>query len=235
MPKKWVHIDYRPKDQWLSPAWNSIHKAVRENRMKAIEQNILEISLHITTRLNMLPWIIKNINIKCKNLFNIVKKRVPQKYDFPSADKRYAFTIEDDYLIFNILIFIDSLLFEINSTCELISSYLYEIYAFTGKNIAKKDIGKEFKKIIKEAGEDIEWFENLDSHINFFIHEGAPWVAVDISNEDYYDLIIMKENLKAFDDEEKYITLSELSEIVDGFQRAKAILQKHLVDYIDKL
>lgn len=45
----------------------------------------------------------------------------------------------------------------------------------------------------------------------------------------------MKENLKAFDDEEKYITLSELSEIVDGFQRAKAIIQKHLVDYIDNL
>lgn len=66
---------------------------------------------------------------------------------------------------------------------------------------------------------------------NFFIHEAAPYIAIDISGgSNKYELQIMKENLKIFENKEKFITLSELIEIVQGFIKAKPFIQDDLVD-----
>jgi len=63
------------------------------------------------------------------------------------------------------------------------------------------------------------------------MHNGAPYFAVDLSNvPERYDLFIMKENLRTFEDETKFVRLSELRDIVEGFTRSKRVLQEYLIN-----
>ena len=58
---------------------------------------------------------------------------------------------------------------------------------------------------------------------------------MDYSNEDTLDLLIMKRNLRAFDNHEDFFKLSELKEIVDGFSHSKGIIQEHIISYLKNL
>lgn len=61
------------------------------------------------------------------------------------------------------------------------------------------------------------------------MHEGAPYLAVDLSEEpEHFELLIMKENVRSFTHPDDFITLSEINLIVKGFLAAKSRLQQHL-------
>ncbi|MBU4421087.1 MAG: hypothetical protein KKH84_08810, partial [Proteobacteria bacterium] len=93
------------------------------------------------------------------------------------------------------------------------------------------EVGLIIKKIIEGAGKSSEWFVVLDNQRNFFMHEGAPYFAVDVTEgPGKYDLLIMRENIKIFHDHSKFIKLSEINSIMEGFSIAKPIIQKHLIE-----
>ena len=111
------------------------------------------------------------------------------------------------------------------------ASLFFEMYTHIGKKIKKNEVGLIIKNIIEVAGNSSDWFSELDNQRNFFMHEGAPYFAVDISQgPDKYDLLIMRENIKIFNDHSKFIKLSEINSIVEGFLTAKPIIQKHLIE-----
>lgn len=233
MIRKWLHINEMGGDSWVLPIWSAIHQATKEGRMNAL-QEMGELTLHVSTKLNMLPSIIARINKGCQSLYQLIEKHEPD-HECSKERDGYAFNIPDD-LKYRLLIDIDSLFFELNSTCELMSSVLICIYKHTGKSINKKTAGSEIKNLIASTGSDPKWFSDLDSHRNFFMHEGAPYIAVDLTNSpNHADLIIMKENLKIFDDSKKYILLSELNEIVSGFSEGRQILQEHIIRYLNSV
>ena len=92
------------------------------------------------------------------------------------------------------------------------------------------------KRIIEEAGESWNWFQELDNQRNFFMHEAAPYFAVDITKgHGNYDLLIMRENVKTFDDHSKFVKMSEINGVVKGFSSAKAIIQSHLIQLYKNL
>jgi hypothetical protein len=56
-------------------------------------------------------------------------------------------------------------------------------------------VGKSIQSVLKSAGQDPAWFAVLGTNRNFFIHEGAPCIAVDVSEAPQdYDILIMTEN-----------------------------------------
>ena len=152
-----------------------------------------------------------------------------------SSSEGYAFNLNNN-LIFNLLIDIDSIIFELNSVCEIMKTLFYELYTNVGRQIERKDVGRKIKEIIEATGNSSSWFQNLVSHRNFFIHEAAPYFSIDITDgPDNYDLLIMKENIKTFDDESKYITMSEISAIIEGFLVTKPIIQNYLINLYKEL
>lgn len=235
MITKWLHLNELGGDPWVLPIWRTINQAVHDGRMKKYEQYLSELALYVSFRLNMLPRIVNRINEGCTRLYEKVKSRNPE-HDYEEQKEGYALQVDDD-LKYNLVIDIDSLLFELNSCCELMGKFLLYVYNQTGKKLDDKDIGKEIKGIIVKSGKDPKWFIELDNHRNFFIHEGTPYIAIDLSREEkYYDLIIMKENLhNSFEDETKYIKLSQLNIIVNGFLKARKIIQEHIIAYINSL
>ncbi len=154
------------------------------------------------------------------------------KHVYQNDVEGYAFKIDND-LKYNLLIDIDSILFELNSVCDLMSSLFEKLYLFSGKSICKKKVGLELKKLFNKGGFNSDWFQKLDNHRNFFVHEGAPYLAVDITKGfGEYDLIIMKKNLTKFDDPDEFLKLSDLNQIVSGFVKAITIIQEKLITTI---
>jgi hypothetical protein len=141
-------------------------------------------------------------------------------YVFPLApDFKYAFPVD-----------LDALLFEVNSCCELMGRLFEKVYEHAGKGLPLSPVGRTIRQVLEAAGQDAKWFAKLDGQRNFFIHEGAPYFAVDLSGADtgHYDLLIMKRNLRSFEDERDFFRYSEVRQIVGGFQNSKLPLQRHL-------
>lgn len=227
---KWIHLNGEVGDPWLLPIWAAVDKAVKSRRTKKLSQDIIEIGGHISIRLNMLPRIIQRINSEWNDLYEIIKNIDP-KYEYSMNKNGYAFGIDND-LKNNIFIDIDALLFELHSCRNLIEKLFGALYKHVGVPL-KKDHG--LKEILEDAGLNIIWFEKLRTHRNFFIHLGAPYIAVNISNAQKYDLIIMKENLKSFDNPKKFLQLSEINSIVQGFRKSKNVIQNNLIELFKNL
>jgi len=230
MPKKWIHINYELGDPWITSIWGAVNDAESSGKASPIPKEVKsQLGLSISTRLDMLPRIVHRINDEVNKVYEATKAHKKEHIFFANKEGS-AFDIEEN-LKFNLLIDIDSLLFELNSVCELMTSLFFVLYTHIGKFIKKKDVGLIIKKVIEGAGKSSDWFEELDNQRNFFMHEGAPYFAVDISGgPGKYDLLIMRENIKFFNDHLKFIKLSEINAIVEGFSIAKPIIQKHLIE-----
>jgi hypothetical protein len=230
MPFKWIHINTEVGDPWILPIWGAVNDAESAGKASPISKDVKsQLGLSISTRLDMLPRIVHRINVEVNKVYETTKAH-QKEHVFTESKEGYAFSIEEN-LKFNLLIDIDSLLFELNSVCELMTSLFFVLYTHIGKNIKKTEAGIEIKKVIENAGKSPNWFIELDNHRNFFMHIGAPYFAVDVSQGlGKYDLLIMKENIKFFNDPSKFIALSEINSIVNGFSIAKPIIQKHLIE-----
>lgn len=223
MITKWLHVGEIGSDPWILPIMGAINKAVTNKKCNEIDNNLREMGAYVTTRLNIIPIIIERINLEWDNLYKKIKNYT-QINIFKKNKDAHAILV-DKTLIYKILADIDSFLFETNSCCELMVKLLNMIYIHRGIKFQKK-MGLILKKLFIDHGQDPEWFKFLDKERNFFIHNGSPYLAVDISKDDP-DLIIMKE--LSFDNNQKYIRLSELNNIVYGFSKAKCILQGHII------
>jgi len=220
-------------DPWVLPVWNAINVAAKRGARMAITPAMGGLGLTVSVKLNMLPEIVGRINEGCRFLLEKVKSRDPQ-HDFEEGKEGRAVEI-DDALNYGLLIDIDELLFELNSCCELMGELFRLVHELGGEELGKERVGPRLRRAIKERGGDTKWFLRLDQHRNFFMHKGAPWIAVDLSEEPReYDLLIMKENPKWFHRESQFIRLSELNMIVQGFVTSKGLIQQELIDFVNR-
>jgi len=234
MIKRWRHIGEIGGDPWVLPIWPSIHKVIPGNKIQKSQKRLSNLALYISTKLDMMPWIIKRINKQCKELWDIIEKR--DKEDDYWNEHQGRDLLLDDELKYNLIIDLESLIFELESCLELMRQFLLQIYEISNSKIRRKQINNEFKNIILQDDINATWYDDLEKHRNFFIHQGAPYIAIDLTNEgEYYDLIIMKENLKKFDNRKKFLLLSDLHRIVYGFIKARGALQQHIIKHLGNI
>ncbi len=226
--EKWIHINYEENDKWLFPIFNAIRKSLKMSDNDKFDNSFTELSYHISTRLEMLPIIYKRLNEGYSLIIEICKEQVNIEHISSKTKNGYVLEIGEE-LTHKMLIDIDSFLFEMNSCVELIIKLIEKIYSVLRINV--ENINEELMKMLLEKGQDKKWFKLLDSGRNFFTHDGTPFFAIDYTNslKGYYDILIMKENLKVFDDVKKFYRLSDFNIIADGFYHSKNILAQHII------
>jgi len=227
MVKKWLHIRELGGDPWILPIWVAVNDAISTGRVSDLAPEARQLGGYISIRLNMLPRIIKRINGQCKQLYEKIGERKPE-HEFSESHRGVSFEINYD-LKYNLIIDINSLLYELNACCDFMAALFEALHKHAGKPIAMNSAGLLIKKVLEDAGKNPAWFVILDGHRNFFTHEGTPNIAVDLTNAPTYDLLIMKENLFEFSDTSKFFRLSDLNDIVQGFVVARPIIQRHLI------
>ena len=111
------------------------------------------------------------------------------------------------------------------------------LYKHFDKYFNQRTILKLVRNNIRDTKGNIDWHSALDKHRNFFIHEGTPYIAVDISKEEEntYDFIIMTENLKEFTDTRNFFRLSEIRNILKGFDESMSIRKNHIIELYTNL
>jgi len=178
----------------------------------------------------MLPTTYRRVNEGYEQLIDLVKKREPY-HEFTAPDNASAFEIPDE-LTYELLLDVDSLFFELNACCELMKRFVVKVYELAGLTVPVTPAGRLVRRILEEAGQDSDWFVLLDEHRNFFSHSGTPYLAVDLTDAENggFDLLITKKNLHSFEDEHRFVRLSEIGRMVRGFHSSMPITQQHLQD-----
>jgi hypothetical protein len=225
---RWLQIDYLVADPWILPIWTAINRAAQRGAAISLTDELGELGLHVSTRLSMVEALIRRVNAGAQHLAQLIAARQPH-HEFTQPDNAYAFPLPDDFK-YAFLVDLDALLFEVNSSCELMTRLFERVYEHAGKALPVPSVGRSIGKVLEAAGQNAAWFAKLAGHRHLFIHEAAPYFAVDLSGADtgQYDLLIMKRNLRPFADESAFVRYSELKEIVRGFQQAKPAVQRHL-------
>lgn len=228
MITKWLHLNELGGDPWVLPIWTAVNEAVKSRKTRPLSSEVYRAGLHVSIRLNILPRVVERVNDNTLLLYKKIREHGPE-HVFTQAREAYAFSVDDD-LKYSLVADIDALLFELNSACDLMKRFFGLLYVHVGRPIPQKQLGKAIHRVLTGDTQNGKWFLSLDKHRNFFTHEGAPHIAVDLSGEPgTLDLLIMKENVKTFANPDTFVSLSEVNRIVQGFVSAKRRLQDHLV------
>lgn len=229
MITSWLHLDERKSDSWILPIYGSLNK---KGLLEGFGDKNKELGLALTIKLSTLPRVVSRVNDDIRAMFEQCENH-EEKNIFSQDKHGVAFSVNDD-LKYQIIADIELLLFEIKSSSELMTNFMMEIYKAVGIEIKDNDVGKVIKNIIEESGLDPMWFVSLSDHRNFFIHEGAPYLAIDVSNgKGNYDLIIMRENIVDLTSNDDWFSLSTINKIVSGFLDSSQALQKDMVATIE--
>ncbi|MFN8179094.1 MAG: hypothetical protein U0167_14280 [bacterium] len=232
MVQRWVHLKFELENAWANRIWTAYLRAQAAGRVPPLPSDAGELALHITTRLNMLPHLIRRMNAGAKGVYAAVRD-VPSTHVSDRTNEGYAFRVEAS-LKYELLLDVDSLLFELNALCELMGLLLARIRELARDPVERTEIGPLLRRIVVAASQDAEWFETLDTHRNLFSHAAAPYLAVDVSDPKRPDILVMKRNVDEFSDPTTYVRLSELARMVAGFGAAVAALERHLITYLER-
>ena len=227
-PYKVLHINYFSGNAWGYSIWNAINNAEKRDKKYALSKNLRHnilgnIMLAVSYRIDCLPVVIDRINEEVDSIYKLVKKRDKTKDE-------YAFEINPK-LIHSLLVDIDSFIFELRSCCELMEKLIKAISRYF-----KKFNAKEFTEELPIAGwSQDNWYRNLRNLRIDIFHCTAPYVDVDISCEQKYDLLFCKENIKDYKKSKNFTRLSEIVDIYKGFNSGIFVLQKYIVNKINQL
>lgn len=221
---RWLQLDESDNLSWCVRIWTAVNRSTHGE----IPRETGRQGYFVTLKLRMIRKLLDRLNEECLALFESAKAHEDRHVCTPENPMGHAFPADND-LKYRLMIDNDSLLFEIDSCCELIKKFLSGVYSHIGCAHDPDQMGRTLCLILVSKGKDPEWFSILDKERNFYIHEGAPYHVVDISRTPY-NLIIMKDNLKVFDNPEKFTTLEEINKVVKGFFDAAWTIRDYIVD-----
>jgi hypothetical protein len=138
-----------------------------------------------------------------------------------------AYCPHDENIVFEICSAVDSCFFEWRSLYDVITKFTMTF----AKEILGRDIGRpEIDKVVEQAGVPIHWIDRLRRNRNLFIHEKAPWIALEVMNRKPLEcgIAVMKENLATLDDPKKYVTEAELVETSNRLRHSVVAIRSWL-------
>jgi hypothetical protein len=226
--RKWLQVEYLAGDGWALSILAAVNRAAEQRQVGALTDELRQLGLHVATRLGMIEALIGRINSGARRLEELIGSREPH-HEFMLPRNGYVFHLPADFK-YTLLVDLDALLFEVNSCCELMRRLFEKVYEHAGRVLPRAAVGLTIRQVLEAAGQDAGWFVKLDKHRNFFIHDGVPYFAVDLSEAEAgkYDLLTMKSNLQSFENEAQFVRYSELQWIVGGFQKSRTVIQQHL-------
>ena len=229
MPTHWLHLEEMFSDPWILPIYAALNK---KGLLANFGDQNKELGASLTMNLNILPVLVNRTNQDIAILLNSCEDHSTE-HIFTPGHEGYALPI-DRNIKYSVLSDINSLLFEIKSCSELVTSFFVKVYGAIGKNIGMDDAGPIIRNIIVESKQDPSWFITLCNHRNFFIHEGSPYLAIDISKgKGKYEVIVLRKNIIDLSANEDWFPLSVINKITDGFCSSNPLIQRHLIKEIN--
>jgi hypothetical protein len=190
-----------------------------------------EMGLALSTKLAMLSQTVNRFDHQLQRLAGYLKKDDEKINECLHKDASYM--VPDKELPYEILVDIDSFLFESRSTYEIIGHFLSEfIKRILGLEVSES----ELKEMLASQGIDIRWIEELRKGRILFFHRTAPWIALEINsiNPLKFELLVLKRDVKEFTDTDDYFHFDQLREIYQGFGSSMGAMYQWVLDQIEE-
>jgi hypothetical protein len=149
-----------------------------------------------------------------------------------------AYTPRSKDLAYELLIDSDSFLFETRSAYELTAGFVGAfLSAILGKAAqTKAQLHKVLSQEISFRNGDTSWIDELRNHRNLFVHETAPWPALEILSlvPLKAELVLLKRNVNDLSDPSTYLHMKQCRAIYSGFWATFPILETWLLGEVEK-
>ena len=233
MISKWLHIEELGGDPWILPIWTAANSAREAGAVPDLPSHLSELGIHVSTRLNILPRIIRRLNTESAALYEAVKN-YEQKNVYTEQAEGVSLRVDND-LKYQLIADIDAFLFETDACWRQMRQLFRSVRHYAGHPVSDANITSDLRSILKERNVTQDWFPMLDRHRNFFAHQGTPYLAIDLKEDETFELLIMKSNLRKFEAPTEFFLYVELREIANGFASVKMALRDYLVELLTQI
>jgi hypothetical protein len=231
MTKQYLHINYSPDSGWvlsiMSRLLNSPNQRLRDAFGQWAETPLKELGFAITTRMHMLGLSIRRLNARVAELRRELGSNLPE-LDVCVSDG-CAFRLRDNELPYELLLDMDSFIFETRSLYEITGKFLSALFQLLfNRSITES----ELQSILTSADIDTRWIAELRENRKLFFHQTAPWLAVEVQRDKMvFDPILLKKNTTSFYPDE-LVGFSTLREIYGGFVDSATELHRYILEQI---
>ena len=223
-----IHLDFQPTTvAWIGSLQSRLHQSSSSELQRRYsrweEVGLGELALAVATRLAICIRVQQNL---CQSLENL--RREAEAWDKldEGVEGPFCFRPRDLRQLFDICAAVDALFFEFRSVYEVLKKFATK---FSRRILGKQFSEAELLKALQARG-NTEWVELIRENRNLFFHQTAPWIALQVHQRRPLScsLLVMKENIKQFDDPSKYITEAQLAAAVEGVQEAAPAVRSWL-------
>jgi hypothetical protein len=192
---QYFHISYEPEAGWVLSMMTRLAKSKDARLQEAFKSwgatPLRELGFAVTTRIQMLGLCIHRLNRRVTEL----RKKLGEDEEQLQAclEKGYAFRLSDNHLAYEVLLDMDSFIFESRSLYELLGAFLC---GFLEIVLQRKITEKQLHSILTSKGIDTRWIDMLRETRKLFFHETAPWLAIQVdSTPKRFSPILLKKNV----------------------------------------
>jgi hypothetical protein len=177
--------------------------------------------------MRMLGLCIRRLNARVAELRRELNSNLPELDACLSGGS--AFGTKDKELPYELLLDMDSLIFETRSLYEITGKFLVELFQLLFDRTVTES---ELQSLLTAAGIDTRWIAELRESRKLFFHQTAPWPAVEVQRDKMiYDPILLKRHTTSFNPDE-IIRFNSLREIYEGFVNSATELHRYIMEQI---
>jgi hypothetical protein len=231
MTTQYLHIEYNPSGGWvlqiMTRLLNSPNQRLRDAFDQWSDTPLKELGFAITTRMHILGRCLRRLNARVAELRQELSSDIPQLDTCLS--KGYAFTFQNKELSYELLLDMDTFIFETRSLYEIMGKFLVALFRVLFDRTVTES---ELQSLLSNAGIDTRWIAALRENRKLFFHETAPWLAVQAQRENMaFDPILLKKQTTTFDSTE-VVNFATLREIYEGFVNSATELHRYIMEQI---
>lgn len=224
---QWLHLGELGSDPWVLPIYAAWNKAIGENRVAMRPDAVDEAGLHITTRLNLVRYIVRRLRRDLSSLVKEVDSHVTEEHQCTVGREGIALRV-DDHMKYMMIADLHSVISEVDACIDRMKIFMETLHDHVGQHITNKQRIEMIDSWMIQRGIDPKWLNRLASARNFIAHVGAFYLALD-TTERSWDLLLVKGNIKQFGDPRSYVRFSSVMEIMGGFLGCREAMQEHLI------
>ena len=229
---QYIHVDYLPSAGWVLTIMSRLLKSSDPQLRKAFERwsetPLKELGIAITTRMHMLGLGVRRLNARVAALRAEIAAD-PSQLD-AALSEGYVFQLKDKDLAYELLLDMDSFLFEARSLYELVGKFLVALFdALFGRKITQA----ELQSILADKGIDTRWITELRENRILFFHQTAPWLAVQVDKtRTIVNPVLLKTPATTFDNPDERVDYDALRAIYEGFVNSTTELHLFIMEQI---
>jgi len=180
--QKVIQINYESQTGWPFPLLNAINAnpdslaLMNHYRSTSIGDRLISLS----TKIVILDIVVCRLNQSLQLMNNDIANK--REHLVECVDSGYAYTCQDTMLPFQLVLDVETFIFEARSSFDMLVEFanlLHDTFGVFSISITKSNISQ----VLAKSGKSAEWIATLKTIRDMGIHEKAPWVGIVANND----------------------------------------------------